>query len=150
MTADVETAALRVQHLTRLTRDLTDRLSLEMDALRAHRAQDLSEGMAQTQEMANLYRRESAQVKANPAAIAAAPENTRVRRFKGTQTLAVGQLTRAEDGRWVLDLPGEDTDAEGFRLDDEQFVVGEYVSLAQPGGDMRAYRVTLAQPLPTA
>lgn len=84
------------------------------------------------------------------AAIAAAPENTRVRRFKGTQTLAVGQLTRAEDGRWVLDLPGEDTDAEGFRLDDEQFVVGEYVSLAQPGGDMRAYRVTLAQPLPTA
>ena len=84
------------------------------------------------------------------AAIAAAPENTRVRRFKGTQTLAVGQLTRAEDGRWVLDLPGEDTDAEGFRLDDEQFFVGEYVSLAQPGGDMRAYRVTLAQPLPTA
>lgn len=84
------------------------------------------------------------------AAIAAAPENTRVRRFKGTQTLAVGQLTRAEDGRWVLDLPGEDTDAEGFRLDDEQFVVGEYVSLAQPGRDMRAYRVTLAQPLPTA
>jgi len=84
------------------------------------------------------------------AAIAAAPENTRVRRFKGTQTLAIGQLTRAEDGRWVLDLPGEDTDAEGFRLDDEQFVVGEYVSLAQPGGDMRAYRVTLAQPLPTA
>nr|WP_313632183.1 hypothetical protein [Brevundimonas naejangsanensis] len=84
------------------------------------------------------------------AAIAAAPEKTRVRRFKGTQTLAVGQLTRAEDGRWILDLPGEDTDAEGFRLDDEQFVVGEYVSLAQPGGDMRAYRVTLAQPLPTA
>src|SRR5690606_1971514 len=84
------------------------------------------------------------------AAIAAAPQNTRVRRFKGTQTLAVGQLTRAEDGRWVLDLPGEDTDAEGFRLEDEQFVVGEYVSLAQPGGEMRAYRVTLAQPLPTA
>ena len=84
------------------------------------------------------------------AAVAVAPENTRVRRFRGTQTLAVGQLTRAEDGRWILDLPGEDADAEGFRLEDEQFVVGEYVSLAQPGGEMRAYRVTLAQPLPTA
>ncbi|KAK0330884.1 hypothetical protein LTR94_031076, partial [Friedmanniomyces endolithicus] len=48
-----------------------------MEALRAHRAQDLNEGMAQTQEMANLYRRESAQVKANPAAIAIAPEADR-------------------------------------------------------------------------
>jgi hypothetical protein len=85
MTADVETAALRVQHLTRLTRDLTDRLSLEMDALRAHRAQDLNEGMAQTQEMANLYRRESAQVKANPAAIAAAPEADRRALIQATE-----------------------------------------------------------------
>lgn len=85
MTADVETAALRVQHLTRLTRDLTDRLSLEMDALRAHRAQDLSEGIAQTQEMANLYRRESAQVKANPAAIAAAPEADRRALIEATE-----------------------------------------------------------------
>ncbi|RIJ68211.1 flagellar basal-body protein FlbY [Brevundimonas sp. LPMIX5] len=85
MTADVETAALRVQHLTRLTRDLTDRLSLEMDALRAHRAQDLNEGMAQTQEMANLYRRESAQVKANPAAIAAAPEADRHALIEATE-----------------------------------------------------------------
>ena len=81
------------------------------------------------------------------AAIAAAPEATRVRRFNGGQTLAVGQLTRAGDGRWILDLPGEDADAEGFRLEDEQFVVGEYVSLAQPGGEMRPYRVTLVQSL---
>src|SRR5690606_11619870 len=77
MTADVETAGLRVQHLTRLTRDLTERLSLEMEALRAHRAQDLTQGMAETQEMANLYRRESVQVKANPSLIASAPEADR-------------------------------------------------------------------------
>lgn len=86
MTADVETAALRVQHLTRLTHDLTERLSLEMEALRAHRPQDLNEGMAQTQEMANLYRRESAQVKANPAAIVAAPEADRRALIKATET----------------------------------------------------------------
>lgn len=85
MTADVETAALRVQHLTRLTNDLTERLSLEMEALRAHRPQDLNEGMAQTQEMANLYRRESAQVKANPAAIVAAPEADRRALIKATE-----------------------------------------------------------------
>lgn len=85
MTADVETAALRVQHLTRLTYDLTERLSLEMEALRAHRPQDLNEGMAQTQEMANLYRRESAQVKANPAAIVAAPEADRRALIKATE-----------------------------------------------------------------
>ena len=85
MTADIETAALRVQHLTRLTRDLTERLSVEMEALRAHRAQDLSDGMAQTQDMANLYRRESAQVKANPAAIAAAPEADRRALIEATE-----------------------------------------------------------------
>ena len=84
------------------------------------------------------------------ATVSAAPDRTRVRRFQGGQTLAVGQLTRADDGRWVLDLPGEDADAQGFRLEDEQFVVGEYVSLAQPGGEMRPYRVSLVQPLSAA
>jgi hypothetical protein len=85
MTADVETAALRVQHLTRLTRDLTERLSLEMDALRAHRAQDLAQGVAETQDMANLYRRESAQVKANPGLIAPAPEADRRALIQATE-----------------------------------------------------------------
>lgn len=85
MTADIETAALRVQHLTRLTRDLTERLTLEMEAMRAHRAQDLTQGMAQTQEMANLYRRESVQVKANPGLIASAPEADRNALIDATQ-----------------------------------------------------------------
>ena len=85
MTVDTETAALRVQHLTRLTHDLTERLSLEMEALRAHRAQDLSQGMAQTQDMANLYRRESAQVKLNPGLISPAPEADRRALIEATQ-----------------------------------------------------------------
>lgn len=85
MTADIETAALRVQRLIRLTRDLTDRLSLERDAMRAHRPQDLAQGMGRTQEMANLYRRESVQVKADPGLISAAPEAERNALIAATQ-----------------------------------------------------------------
>lgn len=83
----------------------------------------------------------------NAAAVLAAPERTRVRRFRDGETLAVGQLGRDTQGRWLLDFPGEDSDAVGYRLADEQFVVGEYVSLAEPGGPMRPYRVALVQPL---
>ena len=36
---------------------------------------------------------------------------------------------------------------EMFRLESERFVPGEYVSLAEPGGPMRPYRVALVQPL---
>ena len=81
------------------------------------------------------------------SALLAAPERTRVRRFRAGETLAVGRLTRDADGRWVMDFPGEDADATGFRLESERFVPGEYVSLAEPGGPMRPYRVALVQPL---
>ena len=47
----------------------------------------------------------------------------------------------------MLDFPGEESDAVGFRLESERFVPGEYVSLAEPGGPMRPYRVALVQPL---
>lgn len=81
------------------------------------------------------------------AALLAAPERTRVRRFRDGENLAVGQLSQSADGRWVLDFPGEESDAVGFRLESERFVPGEYVSLAEPGGPMRPYRVALVQPL---
>lgn len=86
MTADAETAALRVRRLIRLTRDLSQRLTLEVEAMRGHRAQDLAQGVAETQEMANLYRRESAVVKADPAAIAAAPEADRRALIEATES----------------------------------------------------------------
>lgn len=78
MSNDVETATLRARQLTQLTERLTERLAHEMRAFEAHRAQDVALGLAETQEMANLYRRESAQLKANPSALAAAaPEERR-------------------------------------------------------------------------
>ena len=84
------------------------------------------------------------------AAVAEAPEQTRVRRFIGGETTAVGQLTRDSDGRWRLDFPGEADDETGFRLEDEPFVLGEYVSIADPNGVLHPYRVTLARPLEAA
>lgn len=66
-------AAARVRQLADLTRRLTERLSTELAALRARRPQDMLPGLGETQELAGLYRRESAQVKANPGLIAAAP-----------------------------------------------------------------------------
>lgn len=66
-------ASARVRQLADLTRRLTERLSTELAALRARRPQDMLTGLAETQDLAGLYRRESAQVKANPAVIAAAP-----------------------------------------------------------------------------
>ncbi|AYG95445.1 hypothetical protein D8I30_09885 [Brevundimonas naejangsanensis] len=87
------------------------------------------------------------QARLDAPALLAAPERTRVRRFRDGETLAVGQLTQGSDGRWLLDFPGEDSDAVGFRLEDERFVAGEYVSLAEPGGRMRPYRVAVVNPL---
>lgn len=66
-------AAARVRQLTDLTRRLTERLTAESKAFEARRPQDAMATLAETQELANVYRRESAQVKANPASVAAAP-----------------------------------------------------------------------------
>lgn len=87
------------------------------------------------------------QARLDAPALLAAPERSRVRRFRDGETLAVGQLAQDAEGRWLLDFPGEDSDAVGFRLEDERFVAGEYVSLTGPDGRMRPYRVALVQPL---
>jgi len=70
MTAEM--ASLRIQRLLNLTEGLTQRLENEMALVRAHRAADMAAGMAETAELANQYRRESAQIKADPSLIASA------------------------------------------------------------------------------
>ena len=72
-TADAELAGARVRQLTDLTERLSTRLSDETAAFEARRPQDVAAGLAETQEMANLYRRDTAHVKANPALLSAAP-----------------------------------------------------------------------------
>lgn len=86
MTPDVETSTLRARQLVNLTQALTERLSVESAAFRAHRAQDVAGGMAETQELANLYRRESAQAKAAPAFLTVIPADVRDALISATQT----------------------------------------------------------------
>ena len=59
------TPAEHAAHLTALTERLTERLTEETRCFEARRPQDVAAGVAETQEMANHYRRETARVKAD-------------------------------------------------------------------------------------
>ncbi|MFC7379672.1 flagellar basal-body protein FlbY [Brevundimonas sp. GCM10030266] len=83
--AAVLNATARVKQMTDLTERLTACLIDESKAFEAHRPQDAAATVAATQELANSYRRESAQLKANPGAIAAAPAAQRTALIKATQ-----------------------------------------------------------------
>lgn len=85
MSADPTTAALHVRRLVDLTRRLTARLDQEADAFQAHRAAEVTAGHAETQEMANLYRRESAQLKARPDVLKAATVADRMELIRATE-----------------------------------------------------------------
>ena len=78
-------ATARIRQLIDLTRRLTAALADEARAFEAHRPQDAAATVAVTQDLANAYRRESAQLKANPAAIAAAPAAERTALIKATE-----------------------------------------------------------------
>ena len=78
-------ASARVRQLTDLTKRLTARLSAESEAFEARRPHDAAATLAGTQELANVYRRESAQLKADPAAIAAAPAADRTALIRATE-----------------------------------------------------------------
>ena len=83
--AAVLNATARVKQMTDLTERLTASLIEESKAFEAHRPQDAAATVAATQELANAYRRESAQLKANPAAIAPAPAAYRTALIKATR-----------------------------------------------------------------
>ena len=86
MSHSAEMASLRVQKLLNLTQGLTDRLQNEMELIKAHRAAEMAQGMAETAELANQYRRESAQIKANPAIIAEASLTEKKALIAATET----------------------------------------------------------------
>ena len=81
----VDLAQARVRQLTILTRTLTERLAAELTAFEDGRPQDVAHGLAQTQEMANLYRRDTGHVKADPSLLAAAPQDDRKALMEATQ-----------------------------------------------------------------
>lgn len=86
MTYDPVTATAHLRRLTDLTDRLTARLEAETDAFASRRPQDVTASLAETQELANLYRRESAQLKSNPGLLSAAPASERMGLIKATET----------------------------------------------------------------
>lgn len=85
MTYDPLTATAHLRRLTDLTDRLTARLEAETDAFASRRPQDVTASLAETQELANLYRRESAQLKSNPGLLSAAPVSERMGLIKATE-----------------------------------------------------------------
>jgi hypothetical protein len=83
--AAVLNATARVKQMTDLTERLTACLAEESRAFESRRPQDAAATVAATQGLANAYRRESAQIKANPAALAAAPVAHRKALIKATE-----------------------------------------------------------------
>lgn len=85
MIYDPVTATAHFRRLTELTDRLTARLETETDAFASRRPQDVAAGLTETQELANLYRRESLQLKANPALLSAAPASERMALIRATE-----------------------------------------------------------------
>jgi hypothetical protein len=66
----------------------------------------------------------------------------RVRRFAGDADVAIGRVRRKPGGQWYFDYAeGQDDDELGFRLGEECFVTGEYVSIGSKG-TMHTYQVS--------
>lgn len=87
MSDDLATA--RVRQLADLTRRLTERLAAETRAFDESRGHEVAAGLAQTQELANVYRRDSAQVKANPALLSGADVGDRRDLLEATRAFDV-------------------------------------------------------------
>ena len=64
-----------------------------------------------------------------------------MRRFDGADNDRIGRLRRKPGGQWYFDYEEGDRDDEiGFRLGEERFITGEYVSVGS-GGGMHTYQV---------
>lgn len=77
----------------------------------------------------------------DPAAWKKHQMRCRVRSFGPGRDDRIGRLRRKPGGQWYFDYAEGDSDDEiGFRLGEERFVTGEYVSI-RSGGVMHTYQV---------
>lgn len=83
--ADTVTATAHARRLTALTERLSERLANETLAFAERRPGDVVASLPHTQELTNQYRRESAQLRAAPGMISAAPDVERSALIKATQ-----------------------------------------------------------------
>jgi hypothetical protein len=72
----------------------------------------------------------------------------RVVRFRPTGDDEVGHLVHRPGGSWALhyDIRGNDADEAGYHFQDEQFEIGEYVSIREASA-MHTYRVVSVEPI---
>lgn len=96
MMLDPEMAGLQVQKLISLTEQLDQRLRTELELIQSNKAADIAHGMAQTADLANEYRRESARVKASPGLIANAPMDLKRALVAATEAFDATLATHSE------------------------------------------------------
>jgi len=78
-------SADRVDQLIMLTERLTELVALEAHAFESRRPQDAAVHVEETSRLANLYRHESARVRANPDLVKAADLRQRTRLIRATE-----------------------------------------------------------------
>jgi len=78
-------ASDRVEQLIVLTERLTELIALEALAFEQRRPQDAAQNIEETSKLANIYRHESARVRANPTMVASAPLMQRTRLIRATE-----------------------------------------------------------------
>jgi hypothetical protein len=97
MSTSADNAADRVDQLITLTDRLTELIATSAQAFEGRRPQAAAELLPETTQLANLYRHESARVRANPALIAGAPAAQRARLTRATEAFdaVLARQTRA-------------------------------------------------------
>ena len=85
MALNANDATERVEQLCLLTERLTELIAFEAQAFEQHRPQDAIEQLAETSQLANVYRHESSRVRANPGLVAEAPLALRTRLIRATE-----------------------------------------------------------------
>jgi hypothetical protein len=85
MPLNAQDAGVRVDQLILLTERLTELIALEAQAFEQRRPQDAAKHLDETSRLANLYRHESARVRADPGLVAAAPLDQRMKLIRATE-----------------------------------------------------------------
>ncbi len=75
-------------------------------------------------------------------------DSCRVRRLRPNEQEARGRIVHGPGGRWIFDYTAEaDRDDEvGFRLAEERFVRGEYLSIREDDGKTHVFQVVAVRP----
>jgi hypothetical protein len=87
MTIAAENAAERVEQLILLTERLADLIAQDAAAFEQRRPLEAAKNIEETSRLANIYRHESARVRADPRLVEAAPVNQRAALLRATEAL---------------------------------------------------------------